>query len=139
MKGKLLLALASLILGLATFSANSAYADMLAPGLTGQSHCENWNYNDPNCQASRSDEGGKAAFGEATDKPMVDDRTMKICDEDWNFNDSRCPGYSTGMEGKPAYGEPGGIRTESTQPLNQFCANEGLNVIETNCPGDVRR
>lgn len=137
MKSKLFLALASLILGLATFSANSAYADMMAPSTIGESRCEDWNYNDPNCPAYLPDDKGKAAFGEGTDKPMLDEKTMKNC-EDWDFNVPGCPG-NVRDEGKAAYGEPSGIRTESTQPLNRFCANDGLNVIETNCPGDVRR
>jgi hypothetical protein len=128
MKSKMFLALAWLVIGLATFGANVAYAD---------SRCEDWNYNDPNCPAYLPDAGGRAAFGEAG-KPMVDEKTMKSC-ADWDYNTPGCPGNIREMEGKPAYGEPAGTRTESDRPLGRFCSNEGLNVIETNCPGDPLR
>jgi hypothetical protein len=95
MKSKLLLALASLIIGLASFGANSAYADMMSvPDQTQSKFCTN---------------------------------------EGWNVIDTGCLGNITDdREGKAAYGEPREEKMETTGEHGRFCANE-LNLFETNC------
>ena len=133
MKSKLLLALASLIIGMTTFTANSAYADMTTSSMTGQSHCEDWSYKDPKCPAYIPDTGGKAAFGASTDKPMVNEKAMKNC-VDWDYNVPGCPGYIGEQRGKPAFGEP---KTDSGDQRIRFCSTEGMNVIDKNCGNDI--
>lgn len=74
MKSKFLLALAALIIGMTTFTANSAYADMTSvlPAQTQSRFCsqEGWNVYEPNCSGNITEREGKAAYGEPREEKM---------------------------------------------------------------------
>ncbi len=98
MKSKLLLALASLIIGMASFGANSVYADMTTgmPTQTQSRFCshEAWNVFEPNCAGNITGREGKAAYGEPREVKMetTGSRALFCSTEGLNLLEPNCVG-----------------------------------------------
>lgn len=98
MKNKLLLAFATMILGMTTFAANGAYADMTT-GMQGQTQSrfcssEGWNLFEPNCAGNITEPEGKAAYGEPREQKMepVGARSVFCSSEGVTLLDPNCAG-----------------------------------------------
>lgn len=96
MKSKLLIALASLFIGMTTFAGTAAYADMTS-GMSSQTQSR-WCANDgssafePNCTGNISEREGKAAYGEPREVKMepTTERARFCSSEGPNLLDAKC-------------------------------------------------
>ena len=95
MKNKLLLALASLFIGMTTFAAGSAYAATASgmPTQTQSAFCANESTAfEPNCAGNLTEREGKAAYGEPREVKMesTTERSRFCSAEGPNILDSKC-------------------------------------------------